>query len=480
VFYLPPTAIDEGDAGVSVACSPPPNTTFPIGTTTVTCTASDPVGNSSSATFTVTVVDTLGPAFSVVAHVPPVQATSANGANVTYPTPTATDQVDGPQPVTCTPASSSLFAVGTTTVTCTAADTSGHQSETSFPITVTPPPYGGPCASAADCLAGVACVDGVCCNTTASCGQCQACNVPGSLGTCTPTSGGACNDHNACTTGDTCSAGTCVGGPPPSCDDQNPCTTDACDPASGCLHTPGNPGALCRGAANACDSAETCDGANATCPANADHMPPTLNPGTNQTVVGSCSSVPVAFAPPALANSSCEGGTSVTCTALPGNGYGAHTVSCTAKDASGNVSAPVSFTVTVLQPLTIRIQPPLSGDNDTVDNVVKCGSTVPNKILLYACGVEVTKTASVTAKLSVSYKGSGGASVATSVPTSNGVGDANGVMVFDGTYYHYNLDTKGLASTAGVPAFYQESITVAYNSAPGVVVGSDSIQLDTK
>jgi hypothetical protein len=60
------------------------------------------------------------------------------------------------------------------------------------------------------------------------------------------------------------------------------------------------------------------------------------------------------------------------------------------------------------------------------------------------------------------------------------VGDANGVMVFDGTYYHYNLDTKGLASTAGVPAFYQESITVAYNSAPGVVVGSDSIQLDTK
>src|SRR5260221_10290123 len=48
VFFMPPTAIDTGNAGTSVACSPPPNTTFPIGTTPVTCVASDPVGNPSS------------------------------------------------------------------------------------------------------------------------------------------------------------------------------------------------------------------------------------------------------------------------------------------------------------------------------------------------------------------------------------------------------------------------------------------------
>jgi hypothetical protein len=36
-----------------LTCSPPPGSTFPIGTTTVTCTATDASGNGSSASFTV-------------------------------------------------------------------------------------------------------------------------------------------------------------------------------------------------------------------------------------------------------------------------------------------------------------------------------------------------------------------------------------------------------------------------------------------
>jgi hypothetical protein len=79
-----------------------------------------------------------------------------------------------------------------------------------------------------------------------------------------------CDDGDACTQVDTCTAGECVGGnptvcPTPSdkctvlscnpangncestplnCDDLNPCTTDSCDPSTGCVHTV-NLGASC-------------------------------------------------------------------------------------------------------------------------------------------------------------------------------------------------------------------------------------------
>jgi Domain of unknown function (DUF5011)/HYR domain len=145
VFFMPPTAIDNGNAGVSVSCLPRPNTTFPIGTTIVNCTASDPRGNGkdpnnqqSNASFTVTVVDTMGPVFLPVLDVK-AAATGANGANVSYPAPSAVDQVDGSEGVKCTPSSGSLFSVGTTKVTCSASDSRGNQSSTTFSVTVTPP-----------------------------------------------------------------------------------------------------------------------------------------------------------------------------------------------------------------------------------------------------------------------------------------------------------------------------------------------------
>ncbi len=51
------SATDPDDAAttLSVTCSPASGTTFPIGMTTVTCTASDPVGNQGTGSFTVTV-----------------------------------------------------------------------------------------------------------------------------------------------------------------------------------------------------------------------------------------------------------------------------------------------------------------------------------------------------------------------------------------------------------------------------------------
>ncbi len=65
-----------------------------------------------------------------------VAAASPDGAEVRY-TATAVDNVDGPVAVACTPASGTLFKVGTTTVTCTAADKRGNTRSVLLTITVT-------------------------------------------------------------------------------------------------------------------------------------------------------------------------------------------------------------------------------------------------------------------------------------------------------------------------------------------------------
>ena len=50
-----PTATDAVDGSRPVTCTPPSGSVFPIGTTTVTCTATDASGNTATGTFTVTV-----------------------------------------------------------------------------------------------------------------------------------------------------------------------------------------------------------------------------------------------------------------------------------------------------------------------------------------------------------------------------------------------------------------------------------------
>jgi len=55
VTYAAPTATDIVDVAPVVDCTPASGWTFPVGTTTVTCTATDASGNHSSATFDVTV-----------------------------------------------------------------------------------------------------------------------------------------------------------------------------------------------------------------------------------------------------------------------------------------------------------------------------------------------------------------------------------------------------------------------------------------
>jgi subtilisin-like proprotein convertase family protein len=127
--------------GVTVSCSPASGSTFPLGATTVTCTASDGAGNTATCTFTVQVVDSQAPTITC----PPNQTYTGTSvdpntctvvATVTYPAPTVTDNCPGAT-VACVPASGSPFPVGTTAVVCTATDASGNTASCSFTVTVT-------------------------------------------------------------------------------------------------------------------------------------------------------------------------------------------------------------------------------------------------------------------------------------------------------------------------------------------------------
>jgi hypothetical protein len=124
-YTLPLASNDVGDPnydGANIVCNPRTGSTFPIGVTTVNCTANDPHGNTATTSFPITVLGTAGP---ILLNLPPpitVDATNGVGIVVNYTPPTATDQIDGTVPVTCAPASGTTFPVGTTTVDCSAAD----------------------------------------------------------------------------------------------------------------------------------------------------------------------------------------------------------------------------------------------------------------------------------------------------------------------------------------------------------------------
>jgi hypothetical protein len=127
-------ATDETDGPVPVSCDHASGSTFPIATTTVVCTASDSHGNIAHGSFTVTVRDTTPPTLSLPANIT-AEATGPSGKAVSY-TATAIDIVDGSRPVTCDHASGSTFAIGTTTVQCTATDTHNNTAHGSFTVTV--------------------------------------------------------------------------------------------------------------------------------------------------------------------------------------------------------------------------------------------------------------------------------------------------------------------------------------------------------
>jgi hypothetical protein len=127
VGYTYPTA----DCPAEVSCYPGSGTFFPIGTTTVNCL----FNQSTKCNFTVTVNDTQPPAITCPQPIITQAAPGQCSAVVNF-TVNATDNSCTAVNIVNTPPSGSSFAVGTTTVTSVATDSSGNSNVCTFDVTV--------------------------------------------------------------------------------------------------------------------------------------------------------------------------------------------------------------------------------------------------------------------------------------------------------------------------------------------------------
>lgn len=131
VVDFTPTASDAIDGPLPVTCSPASGSTFPLGTTFVQCHATDSSENTTYGEFSVTILPENPPPSLTLPSNITAEATSAAGAVVTY-----TVTTDATATVACTPPSGSTFALGTTTVNCTATGADSQTTSGSFTVTV--------------------------------------------------------------------------------------------------------------------------------------------------------------------------------------------------------------------------------------------------------------------------------------------------------------------------------------------------------
>jgi hypothetical protein len=104
------------------------------GVTTITYFATDIAGNAEAARTLVIRIDSTLPTLSVPANVSS-DATGPAGASVAY-TASAADNSGIAPSLVCVPASGSTFAIGTTTVSCTATDAAGNLVNAAFTVAV--------------------------------------------------------------------------------------------------------------------------------------------------------------------------------------------------------------------------------------------------------------------------------------------------------------------------------------------------------
>ena len=121
---------------LSNVCVKASGETFAIGDTTVTCTATDDLGNFAVTTFNVKVHDTTAPSITAPADI----TMDANGdfSTVSLGTPVVSDVVDATPTVTSNAPTS--YPIGTTVITWTAVDDYGNTNTAAQSVTIVPAP----------------------------------------------------------------------------------------------------------------------------------------------------------------------------------------------------------------------------------------------------------------------------------------------------------------------------------------------------
>ena len=138
--WTPPTATDNCGSVSVTSSHNPAGTTFPVGTTTVTHTATDIFGNSSTCSFTVQVNDNIPPQITTCPPDAEVQADASCGYTLPdfRPLAAANDNCAGGVTFSQSPAPGTVInGAGTShTVTMTASDLAGNSAVCTFAITI--------------------------------------------------------------------------------------------------------------------------------------------------------------------------------------------------------------------------------------------------------------------------------------------------------------------------------------------------------
>ncbi|BDD05127.1 HYR domain-containing protein [Aureibacter tunicatorum] len=123
------TATDNCTGSPTITQSPAAGSTLGLGTTTITLTATDGSGNTTTCQVNQTVVDATDPVITVCASTPSNLSANSNCQAVCPDLTgqvTATDNCTGSPTITQSPAAGSTLGLGTTTITLTATDGSGN------------------------------------------------------------------------------------------------------------------------------------------------------------------------------------------------------------------------------------------------------------------------------------------------------------------------------------------------------------------
>ena len=134
VTFADAVASDAVTRQVTPVLSRASGSRFPLGSTTVTATATDGAGNTNQCTFTLTVSDTTAAMVSCPAD-QTVEAENATGALATWPPAEVSDAVSVPT-LTYDHPSGDRFPLGTTPVVATARDTAGNTSSCTFRVII--------------------------------------------------------------------------------------------------------------------------------------------------------------------------------------------------------------------------------------------------------------------------------------------------------------------------------------------------------